>query len=154
MDQLFPLGVWPYLAGGVLIGAGIGLVYLLTGRIAGLSGFLTAAQAWWSRRPFFRRSEVLEERTWKGVLVAALVAGALLHTVLLGELYVTEVQWWRLGIGGVLVGVGTRTARGCTSGHGICGMSALAAPSIVSTVVFMAVAIGTARLVAMTGVTP
>jgi uncharacterized membrane protein YedE/YeeE len=154
MDELFPNGVRSYLVGGLLTGAGIGLIYALTGRIAGLSSFLTAVQSWWSRRAFFHRASVVDERRWKGVLVVTLIGGAAAYTLLLGEPFVTEVQWWRLFLGGVLVGVGTRAARGCTSGHGICGISALAAPSLVATVVFMAVAIVTARLVAMTGITP
>lgn len=154
MPDLFPRGIEPYLVGGLVIGVGVALVYAVTGRIAGLSSFLTAAQSWWSRRPVFRRAEVLEERTWKGVLVVALILGAALYTVLFAEMYVTTVQWWRLFLGGVIVGVGTRVARGCTSGHGICGISALAAPSLAATLTFMAVAIVTARLVAMTGLTP
>lgn len=154
MQDLFPNGVKSYLAGGLIVGAGIGLIYLVTGRIAGLSSFLTAAQSWWSRRPAFRQDSVVQERRWKGVLVIALIAGAALYTSTLGQPFTTEVQWWRLFGGGVLVGIGTRTARGCTSGHGICGLSAFAAPSLVATVTFMAVAILTAKLVAMTGLTP
>lgn len=154
MERLFPLGIQPYLIGGLIAGAAIGLIYVLTGRIAGLSSFLTAAQSWWSHRPFFRQPSVLEERRWKSVLVVALIAGAALYTLLIGQPYVTEVQPWRLFLGGLIVGVGTRTARGCTSGHGICGLSAFAAPSLAATVTFMAVAIVTAKLVATTGLMP
>ena len=154
IQELFPMGLAPYFVGGLLIGAGIGLVYLCTGRIAGISGFLTAAQAWWSRRPVFRQAAVLDERTWKGVLVLGLVVGAGLFALLSRQPFVTEVQWWRLFAGGVLVGIGTRTARGCTSGHGICGLAALAPPSLAATVIFMAVAIITAQLVKLTGLTP
>ncbi len=154
MQEPFPFGVWHYLAGGVLVGLGIGLVYLLTGRVAGVSSFLTAAQSWWSRRPCFRSQAMIDERVWKGVLVGGLVLGAAVYALGFGELFVTEVQWWRLFAGGVLVGLGTRTARGCTSGHGICGVSDFALPSLATTVIFMAVAIATARLVVLTGLTP
>jgi uncharacterized membrane protein YedE/YeeE len=154
MVDLLPNGAWHYAAGGLLIGAGIGAVYLLTGRIAGVSSFLTAVQSWWSRRPVFHTARVLEERTWKGVLVAGLVLGALAHTLATGGAFVTEVQWWRLAAGGVFVGLGTRVARGCTSGHGICGNASFAAPSLAATAVFMAVAIVTARIVAAMEVTP
>lgn len=143
-----------YLVGGLLIGAGIGLVYLLTGLRAGVSGLLTAAQSWWSRRPAFRTPALLEERVWKGVLVAGLVVGAAIYTLVARQPFVTEVQWWRLLAGGVLVGLGTRTARGCTSGHGICGVSAISPPSITATAIFVGVAILTARLVSLTGLTP
>ena len=154
MEQLFPTGVQSFLVGGLIVGVGIGLVYLMTGRIAGVSSFLTAVQSWWSRRPFFQQRTALDERTWKSVLVVGLIAGAAIYTIALGEMFVTEVQWWRLFAGGVLVGVGTRTARGCTSGHGICGMSAIAPPSIAATVIFMGVAFVTARIVSSLGVTP
>jgi uncharacterized membrane protein YedE/YeeE len=154
MADLFPLGIQSYLIGGLVTGAGIALIYALTGRIAGLSSFLTAAQSWWSRRAFFRQPAVRDERRWKGVLVVALVAGAALYALTLGEAYVTTVQTWRLFLGGVIVGVGTRAARGCTSGHGICGVSALAVPSLAATATFMAVAIVTAKLVAATGLVP
>ena len=154
MDNLFPNGIQSYLVGGMITGAGIGLIYLLTGRIAGLSSFLTAAQSWWSKRPFFQQPSMLDERRWKSVLVVALIAGAALYTVLIGQPYITALQPWRLLIGGVIVGMGTRIARGCTSGHGICGISALAAPSLAATMMFMGVAIVTAKLVALTGLTP
>ncbi len=154
MLDLLPLGFVHYLVGGLVIGAGIGLVYLLTGRRAGVSGILTAAQSWWSRRPAFRTPQLLEERVWKGVLVAGLIVGAALYTLVANQPFVTEVQWWRLLAGGVLVGLGTRTALGCTSGHGICGISAFAPPSLATTVIFMGVAMVTAKLVSLTGLTP
>ncbi len=154
MEDLLPNGLRHYFAGGLLLGCGIGLIYLLTGRIGGVSSFLTAVQSWWSRRPVFRTARVLEERTWKGVLVAGLVLGALAHTLITGSIFVTQVQVWRLAAGGLLVGLGTRVARGCTSGHGICGNASFAAPSLAATAVFMAVAIVTARIVMSLGVTP
>lgn len=154
MDDLLPNGAWHYFNGGLLIGAGIGLVYLLTGRIAGVSSFLTAAQSWWSGRPVFHTARVLEERTWKGTLICGLILGALAHTLISGSTFVTSVQWWRLFAGGLLVGLGTRVARGCTSGHGICGNASFAAPSLAATAVFMAVAIVTAQIVSAIGVAP
>jgi len=161
METIFPNGIVHYLVGGLLIGAGIGLAYLLTGRRAGVSGVLTAAQSWWSRRPGFHTPHVLDERRWKGTLVVGIVIGAALVTLLgpfvaadVGGPFVTEVQWWRLGFGGLLVGLGTRAAVGCTSGHGICGMSAFAPASISATVIFMVVAIVTAQIVLAAGVRP
>jgi uncharacterized membrane protein YedE/YeeE len=154
VDALFPNGTWTYLLGGLLIGGGVGLAYLVTGRIAGLSGFLTAVHSCWSNRLFFHAEGRREERVWKGVLLLGIVAGAALHTVFDGELFVTEVAPWRLLAGGILVGYGTRMARGCTSGHGICGMSSLSLPSLKTTIVFMGTAIVVAHLVELTGVTP
>lgn len=154
MDELFPQGLLPYALGGGLIGAGIGLIYLLTGHIAGISSYFTAVHSWWSRRGFFRQPTSLDDRVWKSVLIAGLIIGAGVWTLTIGDAFTTEVQWWRLLLGGFFVGLGTRLARGCTSGHGICGVSAIAAPSIVSTVVFMLVAILTANVIALLGVTP
>jgi uncharacterized membrane protein YedE/YeeE len=56
--------------------------------------------------------------------------------------------------GGVLVGIGTRLGKGCTSGHGICGIGSGSRTSIVNVITFMIVAIGTAQLVAALGVVP
>jgi uncharacterized protein len=154
VDELFPNGTYTYLLGGFLIGGGIGLAYLVTGRIAGISGFLTAAHSWWSDRIFFHAEGRREERIWKGVLVLGIVAGAALHTAFDGHIFMTEVAPWRLLIGGLLVGYGTRMARGCTSGHGICGLSSLSLPSLGATCIFMGVGIGVAHVVSVFGVTP
>lgn len=154
MSDFFPNGYASYVYGGLITGAGIGLVYLVTGHVAGISSFLTAAQSWWSRRAFFHEPAKLEERTWKGVLVLGLILGVALYTVIQGEIYTTTVQPWRLLLGGLCVGYGTRLSRGCTSGHGICGIAAGSAPSITSTGVFMAVAVGVAAIVSSLGVTP
>jgi len=150
MQDLFPNGVTSYALGGLMLGAGIALVYAGTGRVAGLSSFFTAVHSFWSRRPFFRAADVVAER-WKLVLVAGLVLGALAWTFTVGEPFHTHVSLSRLFVGGVLVGFGTRTSRGCTSGHGICGVSAGAAPSLASTATFMGVGILTAHLIAAFG---
>ncbi len=154
MDTLFPNGTYTYLLGGLLIGGGIGLAFLVTGRIAGVSGFLTAAHSWWSDRIVFHAEGRREERIWKGVLILGIVAGAGLHTAFQGEVFRTDVAVWRLLVGGLLVGYGTRTARGCTSGHGICGLSSLSRPSLGATCTFMGVGIVVAHLVSALGVTP
>lgn len=154
MADLFPNGVAHYFLGGLLIGAGIAMIYLMTGRVAGISGILTAGQSWWSRRPVFHQARLLEERTWKGTFVLGLVGGAVLYALLNAEIFVTEVQWWRLLVGGVLVGFGTRRATGCTSGHGICGSAQVSPLSLASTATFMAIGIITARLVMQLGVSP
>ena len=154
MQSLFPQGATHYVVGGLLIGAGIGAVYLMAGRIAGISSILTAVQSFWSRRAFFRRPAMIEERAWKGALVIGLVAGAALSAVWAGEFYVSTVQPWRLALGGLFVGYGTRLARGCTSGHGICGIAGASLPSLVSTIAFLGTAVVVANLVASAGVTP
>ena len=84
-----------------------------------------------------------------------IVGGAAIYALLFQDgWWTTDVQWWRLLGGGVLVGVGTRLGKGCTSGHGVCGVGSASSTSIVNVVTFMAVAIGTAQLVQALGVTP
>lgn len=61
----------------------------------------------------------------------------------------TAVPWWRLFIGGLLVGYGTRLANGCTSGHGICGLGSLQLPSLVAVITFIATAVATALIFRM-----
>ncbi len=154
METLFPNGVAHYLFGGALIGAAVGLVYFMTGRIAGISSILSALQSLWSRRPYFRQQSLLEDRAWKSVLVIGLLLGAALSAQLSTGWYVTTVQPWRLALGGFFVGYGTRLARGCTSGHGVCGISAASKASMASTIMFVGTAIVVANLVKLAGVTP
>ena len=154
MTELLPRGAFLPIAGGLLIGVGIGVIYAATGRIAGISSFLTAVQSRWSRHPYFHQGPARDDLRWKSVLVAGLVVGAVLAAWLGGGAYVSTIQPWRLAAGGLLVGFGTRLGRGCTSGHGICGLAAGSAPSLAGTIAFVATAMVVARLVQLAGVTP
>jgi len=124
---------WPSLAGGVLIGAAASLFVLLNGRIAGISGLLASAL----QRSAEGRGEKL--LFLLGVLVAPLL------WMLFGTLPTLEFQsgWFGLVVAGLLVGVGTRYGAGCTSGHGVCGISRLSARSVVATLSFMAAGFAT-----------
>jgi uncharacterized membrane protein YedE/YeeE len=154
VTELLPRGAFLPVAGGVLIGVGIGVIYAVTGRIAGISSFLTAVQSRWSRHPYFHRGAARDDLRWKSVLVAGLVGGAALAAWLGGGSYVSTIQPWRLAAGGLLVGFGTRLGCGCTSGHGVCGLAAGARPSLAGTVAFVGTAMVVARLVKAAGVTP
>jgi len=68
--------------------------------------------------------------------------------------FLTDVQPWRLFGGGVLVGIGTRLGKGCTAGHGVCGLGSASRTSLVNVALFVGVAIVTAAVVAALGVTP
>jgi uncharacterized membrane protein YedE/YeeE len=119
------------LIGGALIGLSAMLLMLLTGRIAGISGILGGCVA-------LRSSD----RAWRGAFLAGLVLSPLL-AALAGFPIINPVMpssWAVIIVAGLLVGVGTRIGGGCTSGHGICGISRLSPRSIVATIVFMAVA--------------
>ena len=124
---------WTALAGGVLIGAAASLFVLLNGRIAGISGLLASLL-----------EPGAEGRGEKLLFLLGLLLATLLW-VLFGRLPVLEFQsgWFGLLIAGLLVGVGTRYGSGCTSGHGVCGISRLSARSIVATLAFMAAGFGT-----------
>ena len=152
--DLFPNGVAHYLLGGFLIGLGVVVIYLGTGIIAGASTFLETTLSYVSNLPRFRQPKYLASRDWRLVFTAGIIGGAAIHTLTVGDVFVTEVQPWRLLLGGLLVGVGTRLGKGCTSGHGICGVASVSGTSIVNVITFVAVAIGTAQVVLSLGVTP
>ena len=154
IDSLFPLGWAHYLAGGLLIGAGVSLLFVLVGHIGGMSTFFSAAWSWASRRPFFQQARFVDSRGWRLVLALGLVLGAGLWMFTLGGGQApapTQVPLWQLGLGGVLVGFGARMSNGCTSGHGICGLSSLSLPSLAAVITFMATGFVTANLVLALG---
>jgi uncharacterized membrane protein YedE/YeeE len=155
VGELFPRGILPYLVGGLLVGAGAAVIYLWTGIITGASTFLESTLSYVSAVPRFNRYQYLQSRQWRLVFTAGIVSGAAIYgLVVTGGIWTTEVQWWRLLGGGFLVGVGTRLGKGCTSGHGVCGVGSLSTTSIASVLTFIAVAVGTAQLVQALGVMP
>jgi len=151
----FPRGILPYLLGGVLVGAGAAVIYLTTGIIAGASTFLESTLSYVSGVSRFNRAKYVQSRDWRLVFTAGIVSGAAVYAaVYQGGIWTTKVQWWRLLGGGFLVGIGTRLGKGCTSGHGVCGVGSLSNTSLVNVATFLAFAIGTAQLVQAIGVTP
>jgi len=137
IDTLFPTGWAHYLAGGLLIGTGVSLLYLALGAIGGMSTVFSSTWSWLLRGPWWQQARFVESRQWRLWLAWGPSAG--LHT---------QVPVWRLGLGGLLVGFGARLSNGCTSGHGICGLASLQAPALAAVLTFMATGILTAHLVA------
>jgi len=152
--DLFPNGWWPYLLGGLLVGAGTGGIFLSTGLRAGASSVFTTTWSWFTSFDYFQRPVFRAARVWRLVFTAGLVAGAALYAARHPGDWVTSVPAWRLGLGGLFVGFGTRLSRGCTSGHGICGISAGSKPSILAVLVFMGVAVVVAHAARAAGVAP
>ncbi len=153
--EFFPRGISHYLLGGLLIGLGTVAIYLGTGISAGASTFLESTLSYVSKRERFQQTRFVTSRDWRVVFTLSIVAGAAVYAVVFqGGIWTTEVQPWRLFAGGLLVGVGTRLGKGCTSGHGICGVGSASGTSIVNVAVFMSVAIGTALFVSAMGVSP
>jgi uncharacterized protein len=153
LSALFPLGWQHYLAGGLLLGAAVAMMFILTGRVTGMSTVFTSTWSYVSRAPFFHQPRFTESRRWRLVLAAGLVLGASLWWFLLGPPggVQTGVPAWQLAAGGFLVGYGARMSNGCTSGHGICGLASLRLPSALAVLIFLATAIATANVVFMIG---
>lgn len=153
---MFPLGIEPYLIGGILVGLGVSLIYVLTGIHATQSSFFTTTLSWLSKKKHFQQQRNIQERIWRVYLAVGLVIGSLIYTLVLSPtgFWTTSIQLWRLVLGGLLVGFGTRLSQGCTSGHGISGLASLSSTSLYAVIVFMGVAIVTAKLIQMLGVIP
>lgn len=155
IDTLFPNGWAHYLGGGLLIGSGVAFLFLMTGRIGGMSSVFSSTWSWFSRNPFFRQPRLLDSRVWRVVYAIGLVVGAAMWWWWQGPAQALQagVPAWQLVAGGLLVGFGARLSNGCTSGHGICGLGSLQLPSLVAVITFMATAFATAALVSVaTGV--
>lgn len=128
---------WAALAGGGLIGLSAGLMMLGNGRIAGISGIMGGLL-----RP------VAGERAWRLAFLAGLVLAPLAWSLVAAlPVLVVEAGYPALLAGGLLVGAGTRFASGCTSGHGVCGLSRLSPTSLVATLCFMATGFATVHVV-------
>jgi len=149
----FPRGLAQYVIGGVLIGVGISSIYLLTAIIPGSSTFLESTLSYVSKAPRFE--QYVPSRSWRNVFTLGMISGGALYAILLAHgAWTTDVQWPRLLVGGFLVGVGTRLGKGCTTGHGICGLASRSPTSVANVLTFIAVGIGTATIVSALGVVP
>ena len=148
--SLFPLGWQHYWVGGLLIGCGAALLFVLTGRIGGMSTVFSSSWSYVVQRPFFQQARFVDSRSWRLVYALGLVLGALLWWLGLagGVPEATAVSVWQLLVGGFLVGYGARLGNGCTSGHGICGLGSLQWPSLLAVLTFMATAFLSANVMA------
>lgn len=121
---------WSALTGGLLIGLAVAVLLVFDGRIAGISGIVGSLLEPRSRG----------DRLWR----AAFVGGLLLAPVVWRLFHALPAATFAAGplllvIAGLLVGVGTRYASGCTSGHGVCGIARASPRSLVATGIFMVV---------------
>ena len=133
------------LLGGVLIGIAASLLLLLTGRIFGVSGIIAGIL-----------KPKAGDNAWRVAAVAGLLtAGLIIHVsapeMLVGETSGGAVRWI---LAGLLVGFGTQMGSGCTSGHGVCGISRFSPRSILSTLTFMGVGIAMVAIIRSAGGVP
>jgi uncharacterized membrane protein YedE/YeeE len=119
--------------GGVIIGLAVAVFVLVNGRIAGISGIVGGLL-----------NPAPGDVAWRIAFVAGLIAAPLCFAIV-AKLppVVIDASYPTLVIAGLLVGIGTRYGAGCTSGHGVCGISRLSPRSIVATLSFMAAGFAT-----------
>ena len=153
-STLFPAGMAHYLVGGLLIGTGVSMLFIFTGRVGGMSGVFSAVWSYVSRAPYFQQAQYTATRRWRLYYAVGLIIGAAVWLVFYGTGDITtQLPWWQLALGGFIGGYGARLGNGCTSGHGICGLASLNGYSLLAVLVFMMAAIITANVVnALAGV--
>lgn len=118
------------LLGGLLIGLSATLMLVVHGRVAGISGIVARA---------LDPVSTMAERSWRLLFLLGLVAGAVPLLGLMPDRFLlgTDRSLLATALAGALVGVGTRMGSGCTSGHGVCGISRLSPRSLLATATFM-----------------
>ena len=122
--------------GGALIGAAAVMLMALNGRIAGISGIVSGGM--------FSNTN---DRGWRLSFVAGLLAAPFIVWAFVGRPpFELSTGPFLLVLGGLAVGFGTRLGSGCTSGHGVCGLSRLSVRSVAAVVVFMSAGVFTASI--------
>ena len=134
MENFTPISA---LIGGGLIGLAAVLLMATNGRIAGISGIVSGAMV-----------GETESRLWRLAFIIGLIGAPFIWALFGRAQPVAEglPGWAALIGGGLLVGIGTGIGSGCTSGHGVCGMSRLSPRSIVATLTFMGVGMAVVAL--------
>lgn len=128
---------WASLAGGIVLGLAAAMFILLSGRVLGISSIVGGLLG---RRP--------GDVGWRLSFLLGLLAAPLVYAVFAQPVVPRiDAGWATLVLAGLLVGVGTRYGSGCTSGHGVCGLSRLSPRSLVATLSFMGAGFGTVYLV-------
>lgn len=127
MENFTPVSA---LIGGILIGLSAVLLMALNGRVAGISGILANTMI-----------GAPGDRAWRLLFIAGLIAGPLVIRLISGESLPFEITTNLILLisGGLLVGFGTRLGSGCTSGHGVCGLSRFSVRSLVAVITFIGV---------------
>ena len=118
------------LAGGIILGVASAIFILVNGRILGISGILGGLLP-----------PKAGDTTWRVFFLLGMLAAPTVFHAVVPPQYITapriDASGWMVIAAGLLVGIGTRYASGCTSGHGVCGLSRLSPRSLVATLSFM-----------------
>lgn len=121
---------WASLTGGIILGVASAIFILVNGRILGISGILGGLLP-----------PKVGDTTWRIAFLLGLFAAPSVFHVVVPAQYITapriDAAEFTVVVAGLLVGIGTRYASGCTSGHGVCGLSRLSPRSLVATASFM-----------------
>ena len=131
------------LLGGALIGLSVSLMLLLSGRVTGISGIVNGLFS-------FTKGDTL----WRSLFVVGLILGGLVMKALNPSIFSGQLETpiWTTVVAGLLVGFGTIMGSGCTSGHGVCGISRMSPRSLVATMTFILSGIGAVYLFKILGV--
>jgi len=121
---------WASLMGGLLLGVASAVFILINGRILGISGILGGLLP-----------PKVGDISWRVAFLLGMLAAPTVFMTLAPAGFASEPRidagFWTVIVAGLLVGIGTRYASGCTSGHGVCGLSRLSPRSLVATLSFM-----------------
>jgi hypothetical protein len=148
------------LAGAIIAGVTL-LLLFLANRQLGISSAFDDLCSFALRGEYFRRPAIVSARGWRLAFIGGLVVGGALSAISGGGwqptwdlgLFDAEIGWGRAGKiawmfgGGLLIGIGTRLAGGCTSGHGVFGNATFQPASVISTVSFLGAGMATSALV-------
>ena len=127
---------WASLAGGLILGLAAAVFVLLQGRVMGISGIVGGLLRPWAQHK--------GDHAWRLCFILGLLAAPLLFMAAAGPIPARiDAGWATVVAAGLLVGVGTRYGAGCTSGHGVCGLSRRSPRSLVATGAFMAAGFAT-----------
>ncbi|GAB5388104.1 MAG: YeeE/YedE family protein [Alphaproteobacteria bacterium] len=135
MESFTPVSA---LMGGILIGLAAVLLMAVHGRIVGISGIVASAI----------NGDDASQRGWQIAFLIGLMLGSFALWLVQGHAMAQSINtdWPLIIAGGIAVGIGVRLGSGCTSGHGVCGLSRLSIRSVIATLTFMAAGMAVASL--------
>lgn len=132
--------------GGALIGLAVSLMLLWNGRVTGISGIFYGATV----------THEVGDKAWRWYFIAGLIGGGALLRFLIPSAFSEGLptESWTVIAAGILVGFGTLLGNGCTSGHGVCGISRMSIRSLVATLTFISAGVLSVFVFRLVGILP